>query len=174
MGWLRKKQKNFHLMVYIARPNIYNRTIKGQASQRSSPQSDWKCSMCDFKAGIAPNGMQGVHDSNNLWLIPGYRDLGCQFVNDEPVSISSFGALGSDSANASKARLHWVSAATKAALKLLGPASFCVRVDNVKVFGGSRVSACESGLTEGNARIRLAQIAREHPEAVIRVVKEVA
>lgn len=131
--------------------------------------------MRDFEVGIAPNGMQGVHDSNGLWLIPGYRDMGCQFINGgEPASISSFGAFGADSAEASKARLRWVSAATKAALKLLGPASFCVRVDNVKVFGGSRASACESGMTEGNARIRLAQIAREHPEAVIRVVREVA
>lgn len=127
-----------------------------------------------FKAGIAPNGMQGVHDSNNLWLIPGYRDLGCQFINNEPASIASFGAFGSDSVAASKARLHWVSAATKAALKLLGPAAFSVVVSNVKVFGGSRVSVCESGMTEGNARIRLAQIAREHPEAVIRVVREAA
>lgn len=125
----------------------------------------------DFKAGIAPNGMQGVHDGNDLWLIPGYRDLGCQFTNGESVSIASFGAFGSDSVTASKARLRWVSAATKAAMKLLGPATFGVRVDNVKVFGGSRVSVYESGLTEGNARIRLAQIAREHPEAIIRVVE---
>lgn len=130
--------------------------------------------MRDFKAGIAPNGMQGVHDSNNLWLIPGYRDLGCQFINNEPASIASFGAFGSDSVAASKARLHWVSAATEAALKLLGPAAFSVVVSNVKVFGGSRVSVCESGLTEGNARIRMAQIAREHPEAIIRVVREAA
>lgn len=130
--------------------------------------------MHDFKVGIAPNGMQGVHDSNSLWLIPGYRDLGCQFANGEPVSIASFGALSSDSAAASKARLRWVSAATRAALKLLGPASFGVRTDNIKVLGGNRVSTYESGLTEGNARIRLAQIAREHPEAVIRVVREVA
>ena len=124
-----------------------------------------------FKVGIAPNGMQGVHDSNNLWLIPGYRELGCQYVNGEPASISSLGAFGPDSLAATKARLHWVSAATKAALKLLGPATFSVRVDNVKVFGGTRVSVCESGLTEGNARIRLAQVAREHPEAIIRVVE---
>lgn len=127
-----------------------------------------------FEVGIAPNGMQGVHDSNNLWLIPGYRDLGCQFVDSRPVSIASFGAFGSDSAAASKARLRWVSTATKAALKLLGPASFCVRVDNVKVLGSTRVSTYESGMTEWNARIRLAQIAREHPEAIIRVVREVA
>lgn len=127
--------------------------------------------MCDFKVGIAPNGMEGVH-SGYLWLIPGYRDLGCQFIGDEPVSIASFGAFGADSASASKARLRWVRAATLAALKLLGPASFGVRVDGVKVFGGSRVSAYESGLTEGNARLRLAQIAREHPEAVIRIVRE--
>ena len=130
--------------------------------------------MHDFEVGIAPNGMQGVHDGNDLWLIPGYRDLGCQFVDKEPVSIASFGAFGADSAAASKARLRWVSAASAAAMKLLGPATFCVRVDNVKVFGGNRVSAYESGLTEGNARIRLAQIAREHPEVVIRVVREVA
>lgn len=130
--------------------------------------------MRDFKVGIAPNGMQGIHDGDNLWLIPGYRDLGCQFVGNEPASISSFGAFGADAVAASKARLRWVSAATKAALELLGPATFSVRVDNVKVFGGSRVSVYESGLTEGNARIRLAQIAREHPEAVIRVVREVA
>ena len=130
--------------------------------------------MRDFKAGIAPNGMQGVYDSDNLWLIPGYRDLGCQFTNGKPVSAASFGAFGADSAAASKARLRWVSAATKAALELLGPACFCIRVDNVKVFGGTGVSAYESGLTEGNARIRMAQIAREHPEAIIRVVREVA
>lgn len=127
-----------------------------------------------FKAGIAPNGMQGVHDSNNLWLIPGYRDMGCQFINGEPASVASFGAFGSDSAAASKARLRWVSAATKAAMKLLGPASFSVVAKNVRVFGGATATVCESGLTEGNARIRLAQIAREHPEAVIRVVREVA
>lgn len=130
--------------------------------------------MRDFEVGIAPNGIQGIHDSDDLWLIPGYRDMGCQFINSKPVSIASFGAFGSDSAAASKARLHWVSAATKAALKLLGPASFSVRVDNVKMFGGATASVCESGLTEGNARIRLAQIAREHPEAVIRVAREVA
>lgn len=130
--------------------------------------------MCYFKAGIAPNGMQGVHDSNGLWLIPGYRDLGCQFINSEPVSVSSFGAFGSDSAAASKARLRWVSAATTAALKLLGPATFSTVASNVKVFGGSTSTVCESGMTEGNARIRLAQIAREHPEAIIRVVREVA
>lgn len=130
--------------------------------------------MRDFEVGIAPNGMQGVHDSNNLWLIPGYRDMGCQFINGEPASISSFGAFGSDSVTASKARLRWVSAATKAAMRLLGPATFGVRVDNVKVFSGSRVSTYESGLTEGNARIRMAQIAREHPEVIIRVAREVA
>lgn len=127
----------------------------------------------EFKAGIAPNGMQGVHDGG-LWLIPGYRDLGCQFVGGEPVSAGSFGAFGADGASASKARLRWVGAATEAAMRLLGPATFSVVVEGVKVFGGSRASVCESGMTEGNARIRLAQIAREHPEAVVRVVREVA